>query len=661
MRRLVAMAVAVSTVSMFQTAASAADLGEELTAVHDLRSISGATPLPFSSEVGPDEPWRHCGTGEKERHWEQDNSLAVDPSDPNNLAAAWIQDWSDAIVVAYSHDGGETWAKSIPPTTPCTLGIQKFGNGPGTVSTFDPSVSFGADGTLYLTSFISSGGGRPSAAIVDRSLDGGQTWIAWDDDANILYETELLVDGSPTLESVDYSYVVADPRRPGIAFATWYVLNLATNTSTQYLSSTADGGENWSDPSIVPSTAVSFAARLLILGDGSLMSIGGEYPPQVATLPGLFGGPSTLTGPTTLVARTLSNPTDTDATWSQPVTIGVADAQRFVVPDATVGPDGKTVYVTWSSTNATKTGFSMLFATSDDGGAHWNAPAPGTQCDAEPLPVGCVGPAIVGLPATGTHGAPMAPSIAVTSDGEIAVAFYDHRGDRPENDPVMETDVWLRTSRDGGARWEETRLAGPFDKAAAPHGQLADMNGLVAIPGGLAVTLSLAVPRDGANYVLDTQYTTLANGSVVPVKNTDIYFSALVDPSADIGLTMTASPEPAHSGKSLSYTVTVRNSGPSAATGVILSDLLPSSTILASTSATQGSCTQVTIAGGHPKRSTLTCGLGTLASGQTATVSIGVKATRNGTVTNTATVEASSPPDPDTANNTATLTTEVKP
>ena len=665
-KKLSTMAVVISVVTILLTPASATagpqtESGGPLTPVNDLRSISGATPLPFSSEVDPEEPWRHCGTGEKERHWEQDNSLAVNPADPKNLAAAWIQDWSDAIVVAYSHDGGKTWAKSIPPTTPCTLGIQKFGNAPGSVSTIDPSVSFGADGTLYLTSIITSGGARPSAVIVDRSLDGGRTWIAWDDDTNILYETGSVVDGGPALETVDYSYVIADPRRPGVAFATWYTINLATGLSRQYLSVTTDGGESWSDPSIVPSTAVSFGARLLVLADGSLLSIGGEYPPQVGALPGqLLTARSMLLGPTTVVARTLSSPTEAGADWSEAVTIAVADPERFVGPGATLGSDGKTVYATWSTTNATKSGFSMMFATSDDGGTHWKAPAPGTQCDVEPLPFGCVGPSIVGLPATGNNDVPMAPSIAVTPDGGINVAFYDHRRDVSAGDPAMTTDVWLRNSRDGGATWPERHLAGPFDKSTAPQGQLADMNGLMPIPGGIATTLSLAEPLEGASHVLETQYTAMTDGTQFSVKNTDIYFTTLLDLSADLGLTMTASPASARSGKTLTYTISIQNRGPSGSTGVTLSDLLPATSILAVASTTQEVCTQVKAGGGDRKGGTVTCSLGNVASGQTVTVTVGVKVTRKGPVTNTATVNATSPPDPDSGNNTATMTTHAE-
>lgn len=634
--------------------------------ISDLRSISGATPLPAKGQVG------HCGTEAPERHWEQDNTLVVNPTDSQNLAVAWIQDWADAIVVAYSHDGGESWDKSIPPTTPCTGGIKNFGEEPGTVSAIDPSLSFGVDGTLYLTSVIPAG--LSSAVVVNRSLDGGMTWDPWSNETHILDEAALG-------EVLDFSDVVADPQRPGIAFASWYGINVVTGTVTNYLSQTTDGGGSWTEPSIVPSGLVPMGARLFILGDGSLLSIGGEHVPQVGAVPGqILSGRSIVTGPTTIVARTLAHPTVAGSSWSAPAVVAVADPKRMVGVDATLGPDGKTVYATWSTTNATKTGFSMMMATSSDGGVNWVSPTPAAQCDGQPLPTGCVGSSIVGLPATGSNEIPMTPGIVVTED-MIAVAFYDHRRDVPATDPPRWTDVWLRSSVDGGETWEERRLAGPFDMTTAPpppacvphgvasetgcvthlpqRGQVGDFNGLVAIPGGLAATFSLAEPLDGANYELETQYTTMEDGSVFPVKNTDIFFTTLVEPSADLGLTMTASPDPTHPGKSLRYTITIGNDGPSAALGVTLTDYLPATVMLASIHSTQGTCQWVAGKEGDTKGGTVACDLGELQSGQTATVTIDVKVTKNGTVTNTAIVNAISPPDPDPANNNATTTTQV--
>jgi len=50
-----------------------------------------------------------------------------------------------------------------------------------------------------------------------------------------------------------------------------------------------------------------------------------------------------------------------------------------------------------------------------------------------------------------------------------------------------------------------------------------------------------------------------------------------------------------------------------------------------------------------------------MASGSSVTIVIMVKPTQKGTITNTVSVSATSPPDPNTANNTATATTVVRP
>jgi uncharacterized repeat protein (TIGR01451 family) len=60
---------------------------------------------------------------------------------------------------------------------------------------------------------------------------------------------------------------------------------------------------------------------------------------------------------------------------------------------------------------------------------------------------------------------------------------------------------------------------------------------------------------------------------------------------ADLSITKSASPDPALVGGQVSYTLAVANNGPSQATGVNLTDTLPSTVIFDSAIATQGSCT----------------------------------------------------------------------
>jgi uncharacterized repeat protein (TIGR01451 family) len=94
-------------------------------------------------------------------------------------------------------------------------------------------------------------------------------------------------------------------------------------------------------------------------------------------------------------------------------------------------------------------------------------------------------------------------------------------------------------------------------------------------------------------------------------------------------------------GSNITYTVDIANTGPAAATGVQVTDLLPSGVTYQSYSATQGSYNG-------------TSGLwsvGSLANGASATLTINATVVGTGTITNIATITAVDQPDPDTGDN----------
>ncbi|MBA2719763.1 MAG: DUF11 domain-containing protein [Chloroflexi bacterium] len=130
-------------------------------------------------------------------------------------------------------------------------------------------------------------------------------------------------------------------------------------------------------------------------------------------------------------------------------------------------------------------------------------------------------------------------------------------------------------------------------------------------------------------------------------------FDAILSDTADLSVTKTDAPDPVKVNSILTYTIVVRNNGPLAASGVSLTDQLPKAAGFSSVATTQGTCTA------KPSKSLITCSLGTIVSGGQATVTIKVKPTGPGTMTNSATVKATSPRDPNTANNSATATTTV--
>jgi uncharacterized repeat protein (TIGR01451 family) len=125
--------------------------------------------------------------------------------------------------------------------------------------------------------------------------------------------------------------------------------------------------------------------------------------------------------------------------------------------------------------------------------------------------------------------------------------------------------------------------------------------------------------------------------------------------AADVSVAKTDAPDPVHVGQPLTYKVTVTNNGPQAATGVTVTDQLPKNAGFGSAQTTQGTCTL------KPEKRTVTCNIGGLAPGSFAVVTIVVKPTQKGTITNTATVTSASPPDPNQSNNSASTTTSVVP
>jgi uncharacterized repeat protein (TIGR01451 family) len=126
----------------------------------------------------------------------------------------------------------------------------------------------------------------------------------------------------------------------------------------------------------------------------------------------------------------------------------------------------------------------------------------------------------------------------------------------------------------------------------------------------------------------------------------------------DLSITKTDSPDPVVQGNNVTYTIRVTNPNPSGgndAASVVVTDNLPSTADVDYVSATPsaGTCTK--------SGNTVTCDLGTVAAGTTATVTIVVKTKKTGTITNTATVTSDQvmSPDSNTANNRATATTTV--
>jgi len=125
--------------------------------------------------------------------------------------------------------------------------------------------------------------------------------------------------------------------------------------------------------------------------------------------------------------------------------------------------------------------------------------------------------------------------------------------------------------------------------------------------------------------------------------------------TANLRVTKSDSPDPVRVGQVLTYTIEVTNLGPQGATDVTVTDKLPAQVDFLSASASSGTCDR--------NGRNVTCNIGVIPSGTAGnvtpgTVTIRVRPTRAGMITNVAQVE-SAENDPVTANNAAAENTRV--
>jgi len=188
---------------------------------------------------------------------------------------------------------------------------------------------------------------------------------------------------------------------------------------------------------------------------------------------------------------------------------------------------------------------------------------------------------------------------------------------------------------------------GPGVNACSIAGQTVTCTRMNALAPGASyppITITVLVSVIAPPTVTNTA--TVAGGGEVNTANDTATDVANVLPlaDADVAITKTASPNPVRQGNTLTYTLGVTNNGPAIATNVTVTDTLPTEVAYVSAIPSQGTCSQ---AGG-----TVTCPLGIMASGATATITITVTAITRGSVTNTASVTATQL-DPVMGNNSA--------
>ena len=138
-----------------------------------------------------------------------------------------------------------------------------------------------------------------------------------------------------------------------------------------------------------------------------------------------------------------------------------------------------------------------------------------------------------------------------------------------------------------------------------------------------------------------------------PSNNTVTLGTRVNKPLADLAISLADAPDPVLVGGTLTYTISVTNKGPSTANQVTVTNTLPASFAFLSATSTQGTCS-------NANNGNIICSVGTLANGASATITVRVRPTQNGSFTATARVSALQV-DPIASNNNASAVTTVTP
>jgi uncharacterized repeat protein (TIGR01451 family) len=148
---------------------------------------------------------------------------------------------------------------------------------------------------------------------------------------------------------------------------------------------------------------------------------------------------------------------------------------------------------------------------------------------------------------------------------------------------------------------------------------------LTFAPGTTTQAVNVTIAGD-TTFELDETFTltlsTPTNATISDATGLGTITNDDINPTADLNVGVTMSPQPPVLGQNVTFTIRVTNNGPADATNVTVTDQIPAGTTFVSASTTQGTCTGTT---------TVNCTLGTLINGANATVTVVVQLPASGT------------------------------
>ncbi len=172
-----------------------------------------------------------------------------------------------------------------------------------------------------------------------------------------------------------------------------------------------------------------------------------------------------------------------------------------------------------------------------------------------------------------------------------------------------------------------------------------------SLASGATATLQIVLSIEGTGLIKVFAQITASTPLDPNPANDRVSLSMQPQSQGDLSLTQTGAPDPVLANAPITYTLTVGNAGPDMATVLVVTDTLPPGTTFVSATGTDWNCAHAA--------GTVTCQRASLGAGISSAITIVATApATSGNITNTATVAATQA-DPDTANNTASVSTTV--
>ncbi|HEX9236403.1 MAG TPA: sialidase family protein, partial [Actinomycetota bacterium] len=302
-----------------------------------------------------------------ERDTEVEPAIAVDPNNADHVVAVFQESRfgsSGASDNGYatSQDGGQTWVTApFPKLTITTGGKWQRAS--------DPSVAFGPDGAVYVSSLVLANVLCPSGIAVQRSDDGGLTWndpvtIQADGNCSVFNDKDwIAVDTNPTSPHLGRVYVVWDRSVSGFEPV---VLKLSDDRGATWSTANAINSPTGHDTSAIP----------IVHPNGDLSVLYSDiFKSKIFSQTSTDGG-ITFGAPTAVTSYQGIDPPD--------MRTGV----QVMSLSASLDPTTDTIYTVWEDGRFRSDGFNDVVLTeSADEGATWSVPrrvnldAPDSQLD----------------------------------------------------------------------------------------------------------------------------------------------------------------------------------------------------------------------------------------------------------------------------------------